>query len=77
VNYTGTVIKQVDAVLGEVVVTESANFQMVEISVGGTVLMTFPLPLSADQEELTLRICNVVFQTGLVDRSVRVELAPV
>jgi len=77
VDYTGVVTKQIPSTLGTVTVTVFANYQMVEITVSGSVLMTFPLPLSADSNELSLRISNVIYQTGLVDRPVEVSLTEV
>lgn len=73
-SITGKVYEKREVELATLEVTETDDYKIVTITVGGSVLVSFPLPKTADTNEIAVRTGNIIYQTGLVDNSVRVEV---
>jgi len=73
-SITGIVFERQEVQIAVVEVNVTANYQSIEVSVNDNLVIMFPLPLTADVNEIALRTTNVINQTGLVANSVRVEI---
>ena len=76
-NFTGTISKRTETDFGTVTVTDETNCFMAKVFVDNVELIRFPIVKSADLNEINLRICNVVYQTGFIDGPAKVTLNPV
>ena len=73
-NLTGLVFEYQETVLAQVVVTDGPSMTDVSVTMSGTEVIKFPLTLGLDADLIASRIGNVINQTGLIDRAVRVDL---
>ena len=71
---TGTVFSKTESQCATIEVDETPTIQRIIVKVNGNPVILFPLPLSADTNQIALRTMNVVNQTGLVENPVRVEM---
>lgn len=76
-NYQGDISKKVDSSFATVDVIEQSDRYIASIVVGGNEVIKFPIVKTADVNEISLRISNVVHQTGFIDGPVTVTLNPV
>lgn len=71
-DYTGIVKKSVPTEFAIFQVLEQTNQLLVEISLGGQVVIRFPMKKGIDQNEIGVRISTVISQTGFIDGEITV-----
>lgn len=76
-SITGVVYSKVPQGLADIVVTEGSEYKIIEIKVSGQTVIMFPLPLTADTNEIKLRTANVIEQSAYSVLDVLVEVTEV
>ena len=76
-DYTGLIFQATQTVIAQLTATLTGPVTIIEITVGGAMVITFPMPATSDSNEIALRSQNVINQTGLApaDCSVTVQEA--
>lgn len=69
-DYTGDIKRSVPTPFATFSVVEEATKLVVTVTVSGNVEIIFPLTKGIDQNEIGIRISNVINQTGFIDGEV-------
>lgn len=75
--FTGKVFERVDSFLGNLEVEKLQSCLMVKLNCAGSEILKFPLPVTADSNEIIRRTQSILNQTGFINSSARVELTEV
>jgi len=73
----GIVYERQEMNIADVEVVEGDNYKLVSVIKNGDSVITFPLPKTADTNEIAVRTGNIINQTGLVENSVRVDVTEI
>jgi len=73
----GIVYERQEMNIADVEVVEGDNYKLVSVIKNGEPVITFPLPKTADTNEIAVRTGNIVNQTGLVENPVRVVVTEI
>ena len=73
-NYVGQIFKVTQTEIAQLTATVNSPVTIVEITVGGEMVITFPMPAASDSNEIALRAANVINQTGLAPTDCSVDV---
>jgi len=71
---TGKVYQQTESELAVIRITEFSTYRLIEVVVANVVVISFPMVLNVDTNEIALRTANVINQTGFILTPVRCEV---
>ena len=73
-DYTGLIYEPRQTVIAQLTATLTGPVTIIEVTVGGDMVITFPMPANSDSNEIALRAQNVINQTGLAPSDCSVEV---
>lgn len=73
-SMSGKVYQQSEIELATLRITELPTYKQIEVLIGSDVVISFPMILGVDTNEIALRTANVINQTGFILRPVRCEV---
>ncbi len=73
-DYTGQIFQQTQTEIAQLTAILTGPVIIIEVTVGGVMAITFPMPSGSDSNEIALRTQNVINQTGLAPSDCSVEV---